>query len=104
MTDEHPYLMGESDMATFHGAIDAFGEEAQVDVIIEECLELALILQQNRRGRYVTNDEIAEEVADVFVAANQAALMVGEDDVQEQLDDKMDRLVHRINSAQPNDV
>ena len=80
-------------------AIEKWGVESQHDMIIEECLELALALQNLKRERgdlkqKITN--IIDEIADVEIMIKQAKIMFGEQRVNDRIDIKMIRLRMRI--------
>lgn len=60
----------------FADAIDVYGEEFQIDMMIEECSELITTLQHYRRGR-VLKDKVCEELADVQIMAQQLKMIFG---------------------------
>ena len=63
----------------YRKAIDKWGKEAQVDMIIEECAELILALQKLRRADDEDYDlcicDVWEEIADVEIMLGQARLL-----------------------------
>lgn len=61
----------------FRCAVRAGGEEAQLGIAQEECGELVACINQYRRGR-VTLDDVADEVADVLIAAGKIRVMIGD--------------------------
>jgi NTP pyrophosphatase (non-canonical NTP hydrolase) len=75
--------------------VDTWGVEAQLDMVIEECLELALEVQRDKRGR-TDADKVAEEAADVFIVLHQLIEIVGEDKVQAWVDKKAARVANKL--------
>jgi NTP pyrophosphatase (non-canonical NTP hydrolase) len=51
-------------------ALKKWGEESQIDMMIEECAELVDVLQKRRRGRRSWPD-VLEELVDVELMLNQ---------------------------------
>jgi NTP pyrophosphatase (non-canonical NTP hydrolase) len=82
-------------------AIELWGEEFQRDVLIEECSELIMAIVQCRRGR-CTHREIVEELADVYVAGYQLAMMLGMPEVLSVANEKIERLQKRVEADDPN--
>lgn len=74
-------------------ALDTWGADAQIDQCIEEMAELTVELQHRRRGRM---DHAAEEVADVMIMIQQMRLLVGPEEVDEAVKEKLDRLARRM--------
>ena len=84
----------------FETAIQKWGANAQMDMVVEECAELIKAI--NKFKRNVSSDTIKElcgEIADVEIMCYQARIMLkkGEliDDIKEQ---KLERLKSRLNS------
>lgn len=61
--------------AFYKDAIFHWGDEAQIDMAVEECAELIDKLQKNKRRR-ASWEDIAEEVADVSIMMEQMSLIV----------------------------
>lgn len=76
-------------------AIQAWGEEAQIKMAIEECSELIVALLHNFRGKS-SPEEVAGEIADVVIMAHQLALMLGPDLVDREIRRKLVRLAERL--------
>lgn len=75
-------------------AIETYGQEAQIDVAIEEMAELTQALLHNRRGR---ESNIAEELADVEIMCKQLELIFGcESETKFFLNKKLNRLKERL--------
>ncbi len=51
-------------------ALDVWGEDAQIGMVIEECGELLSAINKLERGR-VTEEDFMEEVVDVYIMMNQ---------------------------------
>lgn len=80
-------------------AVVLWGAPAQIDMVLEECAELIVALQQNRRGR-VTADAVGEEMADVRIMLEQLRVIfptVQHDDWER---DKWDRLKRRLAASE----
>jgi len=85
-------------------AIELWGTTAQIDMIIEECLELSLALQKLKRSsktKAVYDDKIAQvvdEIADVKIMLAQAEQMFPKEDIDKRVKYKMNRLKDRIDN------
>jgi NTP pyrophosphatase (non-canonical NTP hydrolase) len=55
-----------------------FGDEKNLDQMIEECGELIVAIQHYKRGR-ISPDEVAIEIADVIMMADQLRMIIGPD-------------------------
>jgi len=76
-------------------ALETWGSAAQIEMIIEECLELALALQQAKRASKDPKEmecKILDEIADVTIMISQAWLLFPEDRLRQRVAFKMDRL------------
>lgn len=77
-------------------ALEAFGEEAQMVMAIEEMSELTKELCKHRRGRDNV-EAIAEEIADVEIMLQQMVILYGcAESVETFRRDKLERLAGRI--------
>lgn len=91
-------------------ALDQWGDDCNVDILIEEMAELTQALIQSRRGRsrkYQTNPVI-EETADVLICLEALKLILRKDLMkeggvdallQERIDEKICRLTRRLSEA-----
>lgn len=86
-------------------AISTYGEDAQVDMAIEEMSELTKALLKQRRAVKNSDDvrilttkcDIVEEIADVAIMLKQLLMMYDRsNEVQKQVDFKIDRLGERL--------
>lgn len=89
------------DKKTLNKAIVKWGADAQLEIIIEECIELALALQKFKRhggDREQKVLSVIDEIADVRIMIEQAIILFGEpsNKIQERIDFKMNRLKQRI--------
>lgn len=96
----HPMLAhGFIDKEILHKAIDAWGANAQIELIEEECLELALALQKLKRKRGSEIEKynaIIDEIADVKIMIEQAQIIFSQDEINKRVDYKMNRLRERL--------
>lgn len=83
-------------MAVYRRAIETFGEDAQLWMVIEEMSELAKEICKFMRGKRCPAD-IADEIADVQIMLEQATMIFGVGDlVREHMDAKVERLKERV--------
>lgn len=80
-------------------AITTFGEQEQWDMVQEECAELTVEISHARRGQDNAT-EIVEEVADVYIMITQARLMLGEQLVDNIVEQKLQRLKQRLDKSE----
>lgn len=76
-------------------AVDIYGTEAQVWMAIEEMAELSNAIAKHRRNR-VNSQDVCEEIADVAIMMIQLAYIYGVEDVNDYLEQKIDRLERRL--------
>lgn len=76
-------------------AVDIYGTETQIWMAIEEMAELLNALSKHRRDR-VSRKDICEEIADVSIMMIQLAYIFGVEDVNDFLEQKIDRLERRL--------
>ena len=76
-------------------AVDVYGVEAQIWMAIEEMAELSNAIAKHRRDR-VTREDVCEEIADVAIMMIQLAAIFGPDDVNDYLEQKIDRLDKKL--------
>ena len=76
-------------------AVDIYGTEAQIWMAIEEMSELLNAISKHRRDR-VNREDICEEIADVSIMMIQLAYIFGVEDVNDYLEQKIDRLERRL--------
>ena len=73
-----------------------WGQEAQLDMVIEECAELIDAIQKRRRGK-VDSVKVVEEGVDVEIMIEQLKVILEEPALWENIrTDKLDRLQRRL--------
>lgn len=83
-------------------ALEYWGEEFQLDMVIEECLELCHAIFKFKRGR-TTIEDVAEEGVDVYIMLGQLQQIVHKKDIRipslwfTKYNEKMERLKKLIN-------
>lgn len=78
-------------------ALDKWGIEAQIGMLIEECGELLSAVNKFNRSR-CSRDDVLTELADVSIMVEQLPLIYGGyDKFLEEKDKKLTRLFKRIN-------
>lgn len=88
--------MNDNLMNVLQKAIDTYGKDAQLWMVIEEMSELAKEICKHKRGRE-NLDEIANEVADVTIMLEQVKMIFGiSDKVDRHIVAKVDRLKSRL--------
>ena len=87
-------------------AIATYGTAAQVDMAIEEMSELTKALCKERRTQLVlgthaeAHANVIEEIADVAIMLKQLIMIFDKDnEIQKEVDYKIDRLEQRLNKA-----
>jgi len=98
VASEGSYAVTREEILT--GAVNAWGTRAQVNMAIEECGELIVVLMHRLRGR-VTDPNVAEEIADVRIMLDQLTLIIGKELVDEAEERKLRRLEERVKAASP---
>ena len=90
------------DIKILDNAIDAWGIDAQCEMIIEECIELALALQKMKRVRGNREEKlmaVIDEIADVKIMITQAQRIFSSDAINNRVDFKMNRLSLRLKES-----
>jgi len=82
-------------MNVFLEAVELWGVDAQIDMMIEGCAELIHALQKRKRGR---SDNVAEELADVEIMCEQMRFIYGSDKIDYAKMLKLERLHCLIDS------
>ena len=75
-----------------------YGFTSQANMLTEEAAEFTVALNKLRRGSSEAYEQIKEEVADSLVIALQLRLLLGADEIDEIMDEKIDRQLERIQS------
>lgn len=91
------YVQGKSEDSRIYQISNHYGYAAQSDKIIEECAELTQAIMKLRWGWSDDKlDHVQEELADVLIMARQLRVMLGADDIDEIINQKLDRQIERI--------
>lgn len=85
-----------SDLYEF--ATETWGEEPQIDMVGEECSELATEVFRYWRGRSDESD-LADEAADVEIILEQLRVIIGDELVDSAKERKLNRLEKRLQEA-----
>lgn len=80
-------------------AIKKWGIDAQLLMLQEECMELAMAIHKYYTRNISENnlEQIYDELADVLITSEQAKRIFEESKIQERIDFKMNRLEKRLN-------
>lgn len=73
-----------------------YGFTSQADMLCEESAEYMVALNKLRRGKPEAYDNIKEEVADVLIVARQLRYLLGYEDIDRIINEKLDRQMRRI--------
>ena len=73
-----------------------YGFTSQADMLCEESAEFMVALNKLRRGSPDAYDHIKEEVADVLIMARQLRYLLGYEDIDRIINEKLDRQMRRI--------
>lgn len=60
-------------MNIYEEALEKYGEDAQLEMVVEECAELIKAIQKHKRTGNI--EELCEEAADVRIMLNQLDMM-----------------------------
>lgn len=77
-------------------AIDTFGDGPQQIKAIEEMAELQTVLARDMNCLPVTEEEVIDEIADVHIMTQQMAIIFGEKEVVQRINEKLERLKRMI--------
>lgn len=98
---------GNIDRGILMQAIEKWGSDAQLEMVQEECIELALAIHKFRRAknRVRTNEFLAmiDEFADVKIVLPYGDLMFNKELIDGRVDFKMKRLKNRIDGKEDNE-
>lgn len=88
--------MNESNKQKLKKIFKHFGEETQLEWMMQECGEVVTAISKYRVG-LIDKEKVLEEIADVLVVANQIRL--AHDEVDPIIDEKINRTMDRIESG-----
>ena len=79
---------------------DHYGFSSQADMLCEEAAEFTVARNKLRRGKAESYDNIKEELADVLVVASQLRLLLGPEEIDNIIHEKIKRQLGRIREEQ----
>lgn len=88
-----------NDRELYRTATETWGEEPQIDMVGEECSELATEVFRYWRGRADESD-LAEEAADVEIMLEQLRVIIGDARIDAAKTHKLARLRQRLREAE----
>lgn len=94
-------LSGSGNRTIFERALAVWGQEEQLNMLLEECGELIVKTNHLRRGRCDVM-AFAEEVADVQILCQQMEHLVGPEMMAAVREKKIKRLARRLDEAEEN--
>lgn len=77
-----------------------YGFTSQANMLTEEAAEYTVALNKLRRGYADAYDHVKEEVADVLVVALQLRILLGADDIDHIIEEKVERQLGRLQEEQ----
>ena len=97
-----------NDAKIYKDAIKVWGEQSQIEMIKEECLELALALQKMNRvgGRELDverYEKVIDEIADVEIMIEQARILFSGELIDKRKEYKLKRLAERLSTRKSNE-
>lgn len=91
------YIKGKSEDSRIIKIASHYGYTAQSDIIIEECAELTQAILKLRRAWSDSRlENVKEELADVLIMSRQLRVMLGAEDIDRIIGEKLDRQIERI--------
>lgn len=75
---------------------DHYGFSSQADMLCEESAEFTVALNKLRRGYQNAYKNVKEELADVLVVASQLRLLLGSEEIDTIIHEKIKRQFERI--------
>lgn len=79
-----------------------YGFTSQANMLQEESAEFTVALNKLRRGNSDEYSNVKEELADVLVVALQLRLLLGPEDIDKIINEKVERQLNRINEERTN--
>lgn len=91
------YTKGKSEDSRIIQIANHYGYTAQSQITIEECAELTQAICKLRRAWSNERlENVKEELADVLIMARQLRVMLGAEDIDRIIGEKLDRQIERI--------
>ena len=73
-----------------------YGFTSQANMLTEEAAEFTVTVNKLRRGHADAYEHIKEEVADVLIVARQLRYLLGYEEIDRIIDEKLNRQMQRI--------
>ena len=92
-------MIGEQEREILLSALNTYGIDTQLDILVEECAELIKAVIKFRRWSGTKEDvygNLMEEIADVIIMCEQMMVFFGPADIEEHLKAKIARLKERL--------
>lgn len=89
----------------YQRAVEKWGEDAQLDQMIEEMAELIVAINKVKRAKHFiaqkkegVMDNLFEELADVKLCLEQMEWMFGKENVDKMFDKKLEKFLYQLNN------
>lgn len=80
----------------YQRAIDAYGSEHQIGIVIEELSELITALTRKHLRHRGTTDDVLSEIADAFIMLEQLKIIYGTEEIKKMMYIKLEKLTKHI--------
>lgn len=94
------YKIAEKKQNELKAIADHYGFTSQANMLCEESAEFTVALNKLRRGDQNAYKNVKEELADVLVIALQLRLLLGVQDIDNIMDEKVQRQLNRIKEGE----
>lgn len=83
---------------------DYYGFTSQANMLTEEAAEFTVAVNKLRRGSTDAYEHIKEEVADVIVMAKQLRYLLGVEEIDRIINQKLERQIQRIEEVEGDEI
>lgn len=94
------YKIAEKKQNELKAIADHYGFTSQANMLCEEAAEFTVALNKLRRGHAESYNNVKEELADVLVIALQLRLLLGVQDIDNIMNEKIQRQLNRIKEGE----
>ena len=94
------YKIAEKKQNELKAIADHYGFTSQANMLCEEAAEFTVALNKLRRGHAESYNNVKEELADVLVIALQLRLLLGVQDIDNIMNEKVQRQLNRIKEGE----
>lgn len=94
------YKIAEKKQNELKAIADHYGFTSQANMLCEESAEFTVALNKLRRGHAESYNNVKEELADVLVIALQLRLLLGAQDIDNIMNEKVQRQLNRIKEGE----